>query len=276
MRRFRRNWLQSLDRVGKSRWLPASCGLWVVIVGCYFNWETLEYLGITRELGEWEYGNWGRYLPWLTYLLLVLVFTVPVLVPLAYLRRRVRRSLNLDAGAIVASVVRSEKALFNFLALCSGAILIIGLFALMGAMGLPQMAETTRVVTVRAGSSKVERGGPARLTGYVLYGRTAKYQRDFFLMHSATYYAPVVGTAAGNEAGRYFVEIPINTTSIEQQTKLMSYTGILQRYGLPGPIRVLYKGAGIEVADPYYVLFTSRAAMGWPYYQLRSMRLQWA
>lgn len=266
MRRLRRKWLLTLDRIGRSPWLSVVAAAWVLVVLAFFGLQLDMYEGLTSSLAEWQYSYLGQYLPWLTFLALFAMCTLPVVLVLAYLRHRVRRALAPEVPALVHTVMRAETAMLNFLSVCASAVLLIGFGVFVWTMFFPQMQTPDRAITVAAAAVPAPGNGNVRLTGTVLYGRTAKYQQDVMLIERVMYFAPVAQASSEAGAGQFFVELPNSTPPSGPQARLATFNGILVRDGLPGPIRQLYKAVGINVTEQHYVLFTSRVSLCWPYY----------
>ncbi|HEX8445323.1 MAG TPA: hypothetical protein VF649_01805 [Sphingomonas sp.] len=241
--------------------------LWVFVVLLYFLWEAAKYRGLYALLSEWQFEQFGHYLPILTFSFLVLLFGSPAALLLRARRRadspRLSNRTGYEAAVMTGSNFR--RILFGF----SGGLAAAALVTLLWTLTLPRMAVPKRVITVGAADSIAPDRGPAILRGRIVYTRTAAFAQDLWLTRRGVRFAPVLAVA-GRESPRtirYFVELlPTDAPDPRVDGAILARSGVLMRNALPGSIVRLYRYAGYDVNTPYYVLYASTRTMRWPYY----------
>jgi hypothetical protein len=242
-------------------------GLWVFLVLLYFLWEASEYRGLYALLSEWQFEQFGHYLPVLTFAFLAILFGSPAAWLFRARRRADRPVLGDRTGraAAIATGSNFRRILFAF----SGGLLGAALVTLLWTLTLPRMAPTTRIITVGAPDSIAPARGPATLRGHILYTRTAAFAQDLWITRRGVRFAPVLA-AAGQERPRtirYFVELlPTDVPDPRMEQAVLERSGVLLRDALPGSIVRLYRYAGYTVESPYHVLYASGRTIRWPYY----------
>ena len=230
--------------------------LWVAVVALYFLWETSGYRGFTAILAEWQFDNFGRYFPTLTYAIVVFVLSSP-----GYLLFfRPRRSGTTQDGA---RVVRSGHMFSRALASVAIGLGVTALVTLLAMLMLPTAQGTMQRFTVQRDSAILPKEGPAELRGTIAYDRIAAFDQDLIATRHSTRFAPLSPADGTTNTIQFFVELPpIGDPAF---SKVQTLSGVLRQGGLPGEIVRLYRYAGYEIDRPYFVLFIDPAAMRWPY-----------
>lgn len=244
----------------RQKWIAGLVAGWAVVVILYFLWETLGYRGIYARVAEWQFDQFGHYFPMFNYGLLVLLFASPVFW-LARLSPRSKRR-----GEAIHRALATGNRFRIFLLALAGIFGAAALGTVLWTVTLPAMSAPTDHVS--AGSSQAGvKTGPATLSGHILYSRTSAYSQTILLKKRGVRFAPVLATSPGNRAIQYFIELAPSDVFVEDAgDKVSTRAGVLMPNSLPGSIVLLYRYAGYDVANPYYVLYTSPKTIRWPYY----------
>lgn len=230
--------------------------IWVALVALYFLWETAHYRGLVALLGEWQFTNFGRYLPTFTYALVVFVLTVPGML----LFRRPRRSRS---GEETARVIYSGTVFTRALAGVAGGLAIAAVVALLAMATLPSSQGPVQRVAVQPNNAAVAREGATELRGVVDYERTAAFDADLLASRYSRRFAPVLAPNQTATTLQYFVELP--PVDGPYDARMATLTGVMRQGGLPGELIRLYRYAGYEIDRPYFVLFINPDTMRRPY-----------
>jgi hypothetical protein len=236
--------------------------IWVVIVALYFLWEAASYTGLFARAAEWQLAHLGRYLPTLTFGLLVLLFGSPALL---LFRRRRRRADDVPPPA--SAVVTVGTRFMRFLFWIAGALAAAAVVALIWTLILPSASGTLRDVVLGTPSARAPSEGATRLTGVIVYKRTAAFTQGLLVMRRGARYAPVFPPVEHDNVIRYFIELaPQDHVQPRMADAVVTRTGTLVRDNLPGAVVRLFRYVGYRVATPHYVLYASPLTMRWPYY----------
>ncbi|MBT2185359.1 hypothetical protein [Sphingobium nicotianae] len=270
-------------------------GFWVAVVSLFFLFQSVEYRGIVAQLAEWQYLEFKRYWPALTFVALTTLFSAPLIIAVWLLRVRQRRDEGLgparvDDGRIIRS--RLGRLQGFFMGMCAGSLLAVVIILILR-LQLPSDQGTPRSIVLGSPDAIAPVEGRAVLTGTVDLSETAQYNEDLFLVKRTLYFAPIREATPGpdtakNEPLRYFVEVRRNDVKgydaikFPDQKKLVrvwrfrvpegAFTpylqGVLRRRALPGEMMSLYRYAGYDVDSDTYVLFSSPEKLSWHYYVL--------
>jgi len=249
-------------RLLKLRLLAA----WVALVALYFLWEAWAYRGLYAMFAEWQFYMFGRYLPIISYTLLVALFGLPALLLALPRRSRYKRARVSANGPDF--VLGAAMQFRHFLLAFAGGLGIASLVTLLFSLTLPSIHPPERTITVGAADSVAPQPGPAALKGDILYTRTSAFSQDMLLTRRGARFAPVMAPGGDGQSIRYFVELPpthdADPAAVAENAPPQS--GVLMRNALPGSIVKLYGYAGYRVEHPYYVLYTSDRTLRWSYY----------
>jgi hypothetical protein len=236
--------------------------IWVVIVALYFLWEAASYNGLFARAAEWQLAHLGEYLPTLTFGLLVLLFGSPALL----LFRRRKRAAD-EAPAPATAVVTVGARFMRFLFWIAGALAAAALASLLWTLTLPSSSGVPRDIVLGTASDRAPSEGPARITGAIVYKRTAAFTQGLLVMRRGARYAPVFPPVEHDNVIRYFIELaPQDHVQPRMADAVVTRTGTLVRDNLPGAVVRLFRYVGYRVATPHYVLYASPLTMRWPYY----------
>lgn len=244
--------------------------VWVFVVLLYFLWEASTYRGLYALLSEWQFEQFGHYLPVLTFAFLAILFGSPAAWLFRARRRADSRILTDRTGreAAIQTGSNFRRILFAFAGGLAGAALV----TLFWTLTLPRITPPHRTITVGAPDSVAPKPGAAILRGRIVYTRTAAFAQDLWITRRGVRFAPVL-SAVGNEKPRtirYFVELLPTDVPDPRLDNLdnavLSRSGVLFADALPGSIVRLYRYAGYTVESPYYVLYASGRTIRWPYY----------
>ena len=239
-------------------WVPR---LWIGAALLFVLWQSMTYRGIAAFAGEWQFNAFGAYHPAMTFLLLFLILSLPLLL----LRRR-----GNDAGAAGGPLPEMRRAVARLRRLFQVCLFVCGI-ALLGsvivafiAVRLPGETEPLHSVAVSDFGTPPELGS-VDLRGRVRFDKTAVYNQDALFFHQRERFVPVMSPQGNQTNFRYFVALPPEDQM--QPTDLSTpLHGILREGGLPGEVIQLYRYAGNTISPDYYVLFASTASMRKPYW----------
>lgn len=231
----------------------------IILIGAYFVWLSVRYIGIVWQLGEWQFGRINLYYPALTSMLLALIILIPVaLVVWAVIwlmRRKSRESRTLRAfGA-------AGRLTWFFFAMAAAAGLA-AIAALIFAFQLPGGEGPVREVRLGTTGAESPQQGRTTLTGWIDYTRASWITEDLILFKREMYIAPMVAqNSDGTEELRYFVQIPrVGPTARRVPS---TATGVLVHRALPREVFQLYRNTRNAVADDHYLLFASAQTARW-------------
>jgi len=257
-----RNGLDRQKRI--TGWITA---LWLGAVAALFGWQASTYRGFVEVLAEWQYAHLDHYYPGITFVLLCLFFSIPLLVVIVVLWRRWKRheAENADPRTVVLGFSRRLQRLCAVTAILAAAI---AFGSLMVALLLPGDGGPARVVDVGAlRPDAVVPEGRATLRGSADLDTIVRFDEQALLMHRRLYFAPLTSRSnAGGEPAHFFVEVREMAHLKSPFVPVMS--GVLARDALPGDVRNLYRGARFQLADRPWLLYRSAAQLRWRYYMI--------
>lgn len=233
---------------------PAIYLAWSLIVLLIFLWQAANYSGLIALSAEWQFALLGAYRPALTFLVFTALLTV---IPLA---------LDQHRGKVTPKPVdraASSARFFRWLLGSAAVCFTISLFCLGHMLFLPEGRGLIRQVDTRNPPSQPVEGATA-MRGQILYDRSAVLTEDFWFVKREWRVAPMIASGGGAEPVRFWVQLP-DRGRLDATPSVQSKTGILRKGALPGELIHLYRAAGFTVAPDHHVLFTSAAAMSWPY-----------
>ena len=243
---------------------------WAVLVALIFLWQVVSYWGLVEVAAEWQFNLFGRYFPAMIYLLFVLIFAFPLflLVRGRWWEKEVGADeAEPDEGALLAhgliNVTRFMKAMLYTAAGClvAAAIALLSMFFLPTADGSPQRLDAS------ISAASPAREGASVLDGMIIYSQTAALNQDVWVTRQDLRVAPVIGSDHRGRTIRYFVELTGEELNRRTDQYVEQRRGILKRNALPGELYHLYRYAGFEMTDPYYVLYSSERTLRWPHIQ---------
>ena len=233
-----------------GRWLVA-LGL-VAAVFAMAALGSLRYSGLVGQMGEWQFGRIGFYMPMLSVLAWVGLATAVIALVGRLLSRR-----DETADGVLAQVRHDGTLLRNAL-LAIG--FLSGLVAFAGAINLfalPSGGGAERLVTPATLSPGVE--GNTRLQGFRVAGPMARYSEGVLFWKQDLFLVPLAGSAQGDQEGvRVFAQV----TQYEAGTKVPGiHRGILRQGALPRELYPLFAAQGVAVQDNAAVLYRNSSAM---------------
>lgn len=245
------------NRIGQLLWL------WPSLAILYFLWEFASYYGLFGWAAEWQLTHFGQYKPTLTFLLLALVFALPVLLLFLANRRSSREQVErpIPPVAVARRYIRISY-------LCSAVLAAAAFISLVLMLVLPRASAQPHKLVIGSAVAEAPPEGQATLSGQRKEGRVAIYTQNLLIAKYEVRFAPVFEPRRRGAAIRYFVELGADEKAWPGSgvTTASPRAGILVRDGLPGTIRRLYEILGYPISRPYYVLFASVHTMRLPYY----------
>lgn len=238
---------------------------WVFIISVYFLWEAENYIGFYAFLAEEQFDYLGQYWPVFTYSLLLVLFGWPI----AWLLRDTRTAASDGASATseIDEVLRINQNLRRTLFAVAGGLSGAALVALCWTFTLPRLGEPAAVVAIGSRPSFSPPLGSISLRGSILYDRTSVFAQNLIFRTRGVRFAPIIGPRDRAATIRYFIELqPSDIQNGDVVIEPVSRTGLLRRNALPGSIVQLYKYAGFNVSNSYYVLYTDPLTIKWPYF----------
>lgn len=245
---------------GFQRLLKIAVWFWAILCGVYFLWEALSYRGLFGRLAELQIGNFGSYVPLLTYLFPFAVAVVPVwLVSRLVLRRS---EDDLEPSALIELRLGKARRLRVFLAAMVATTLTVALgFAIYAFWALPD--ESGRLQTIAAsefGAIPIEEG-PVRLVGGEL-GTTIFFGQEWFIGDDRMAFSPYRPSIAPEGLVHVFVQLEAkNKSDLDGVVQGPSWSGILVKGGLPGTVRVLFNYLGVGIAAEHYTLYKNEESL---------------
>jgi hypothetical protein len=232
---------------------------WGIVVCGFLVWQAFMYQGIFAALAEWQFRTWDRMFPVATIALLTLLLELPLLIAIALKLHRRRRSYG-KAKAGPLSVLDKQTA--RLFALLAGLSLVLALgLALMG-LTIGAFGDKPSATLALDGDG-IQTGGIVRTRGLVRTDRIGYYRERFVVTGRDLWVAPIM-LSETDRTIRAFAEVRPAREASEAQ--IMEISGVARRAALPGGLRRLYEYEGYTVAQPAYVIFSSRASARWPFF----------
>lgn len=240
--------------------------LWIVALAGLFAWQAVHYRGIVEMVAEWQYNVLNHYYPGITFLLLCLFFSLPLLVMLVILWRRWRKKAEAERDPAIAVLGHSRR----LIRLCKGtafvAIVVAGVSLLLISL-LPLGAGPTRKIDLAAAKRAVVIEGKAMIVGPVDMDALVQFDEQALLFHRRLYFAPVrFRDENGRLPARFFVEVRELAHLRERFVPVM--TGVLKEDSLPGDVRRLYQNIRYPIAPRTFMLYFSADQLRWRYYMI--------
>lgn len=258
----KRNRLDRQKRV--TGWIAM---VWLGAVAALFAWQASAYRGFVEVLAEWQYARLGHYYPGITFVLLCLFFSIPLLILIVLLWRRWKRQ-EAKIADLRAEVLGFSRRLQRFCAVTAFLAAGVAFGSLMVGLLLPGDGGPTRVVDVRAlQPNAVVPEGRATLRGSADLNAIVRFDEQALLMHRRLYFAPLTsegGTA--EKPARFFVEVREMAHLKAPFVPVMS--GVLVHGALPGDVRNLYRSAQLPLDDRPWLLYRNAAQLRWRYFMI--------
>lgn len=248
---------------GSRRLLLILSWLWLLAVGGYMIWSTLEYEGIYRWLAEWQMEHWGQYYRKATAALPFFILGLPALAYLGHLSRARSQLAANGMAAQARSIGRNARITFGI-----GLVgIIVAGTAFWLALSLPDGSEeAVRFDLARLGN------GPVPETRVRIEGRldpdASTGEARGGVEDTVTYYAAFrAGVEAKGAPVRLFIE---RATRPEDRNTMQGFmpeqTGYLVENGVPERALAELRQRGVAVASPHYLLKTRAGSLRDPYY----------
>ena len=234
----------------------AAFSAWIAVVSLFFLWETSQYRGFIAMLAEWQFNNFGRYFPTLTFAIVVFVLSLPGY--LVFLRPQ--RSKTSEIAAVST---RSARIFWRALTGVAVGLCVTAIGTLLAMLWLPSSQGEAQHYSLQGERAALPHEGLTQLSGVIAYDRVSAFDQELLVARRNVRFAPVFPTANPTSPVQFFVELPAVDRLPATQSGTM--TGILRQGGLPGEIVNLYHYAGYAIDRPYFVLFVDPGAMRWPY-----------
>lgn len=234
----------------RSSHVSLAIGVGALAVFLYALFAALEYIGLIRTLGEWQFATFGFYAPMLTVTGLT---AVSVLVArLLHILLRRNRGIRVSAGQSRSAIV-ARDALFAISFLAGG----IALAAAINLQLLPDRRGPARTLTSEGVNVGYE--GVARLAGFRTSGPMARYTEGVAFWRRTIFIVPLQATGGRGDAPvSVFAEIGPEGATGQGDANLI---GIMRRDAVPSELVPLYQAAGVRVAPQASVLFRDARSM---------------
>lgn len=260
------------------RLLLRSLGIaWTLLVSMFVLWEIWNYSGLYAKISEWQFATFHKSWPAATFGILSLILALPGLF-LVHITRIRQRAKDLEETRAEDSLSFERdrqrqklltRATFWRLLLGRAALFcaMLAILCLIATLFLPDNRTPPVAITIGKEAQSHPANGPTTLTGRVIFAQTATLSQDLILTDKYTRFAPIMPADAGGPV-HYVVQLAPYEGMMDGRPvePVMSVSGTLMRNALPGPIRVLYRNAGINLADEVYVLYRYSGTMRRPYY----------
>jgi len=261
--------------------------IWAGIISSFFLWQAFSYAGIVNKLAEWQFHLFEKYYPVITYSLVIIFFSLPLLIVISILAitRKKRPDQHEDAqdpaqGAgqtndqdsgiaetEAEKSVHSARRLRRFLAWASACMVLFAVISVGLSFLVPEMRGPIQQITLERGQRDPvnPREGYSAISGAIDGQMAARFGENMTLDKQYIYFAPIRSSSMRQGAVRYFTEII--PTGDRAKPFDVPAKGILRRNALPGEIEQLYLNIGMKIDKPYYVLYTSPSPVKWRYYR---------
>lgn len=241
-------------------WLPR---IWLAAAGLFLLWQTMTYRGVSAFAAEWQFNAFGFYHPALTYLVLLLILSSPLLLLRLPIRRRSQQVASPAPEVVLSRAISSTSRLLKTLVGAATTVATAALVVASLSLFLPRTDGPVARAVISDDAAPPPQG-PIELTGRLLHEKTSVFNEDFVVSRRSSRFAPMVGEGTDQTVFRYFVELPPETATTAPDTVTVR-KGILRKGGLPGELIRLYRYAGFRVDPDYYVLFATADSMKRPY-----------
>lgn len=234
--------------------------IWGIVCAAYFVWEALGYRGIFARLAEMQFRMFGTFVPFVTYLALLVVSVAPALL-LVWLLRPSEDTAPRHASFADGSIEQAKR--LRFVMCCLGAIAASASLAFVAyatALLPRQQGKLQTIAISEVGSVGIDEG-PARLVGGEL-GTIVYFGHDWLIGDAGMAFAPYRPASGSDGLARVFVALDARDRSALASVKQQpSWSGILVEGGLPGSARVLFNSLGVGVSTPHFTLYRTAYAM---------------
>ena len=248
---------------GRQRLLLILSWLWLLAVGGYMIWSTLEYEGVYRWLAEWQMEHWGQYYRKATAVLPFFILGLPALAYLGHLSR-VRHQLSANSMAAQARTI-GRTARITFVIGLVG--IIVGVAAFWLAQSQPDgRGEAGRFDLGQLGSGPVPET-KVRIEGRLDPDASTGEARGGVEDTVTDYAAFRAGDEAKGAPVRLFIERATRPEDLNTMQGFMpEQTGYLVENGVPERALAELRQRGVAVASPHYLLKTRAGSFRDPYY----------
>jgi hypothetical protein len=245
--------------------LTRLCLGWIVFVPLMTVWQVVEYTGLYRWLCEWQLSGRGEYEGALTAIIPAVLLIAPALAFLMHQERAkpavATRSLDPAAARAVVVHVMAVTGLISA---------AIGAGAWLWSRHLPDRSDPpVRVDIARLGDAAPPLGS-AILIGDVDFGRAvSKVASGKSPETVRTFYMPVVEAGSIGKPVRFFIDERTQVAGSNPSPPGFPgdrLRGILVEGGLPGDMARMLVRRNVTIAEPYYLLMTSRDGVRLDYY----------
>lgn len=245
---------------------------WTLLCGLYFLWEALSYRGFFAWLAELQIGQFGHYVPLLTFLALLCVCALPAVL----IARVILKSSNDTASLTEMLELRRAEAhrlrrwlvAFGTAAMC----MAVG-FSIYSSFMLPDQEGELQTISAREFGAVPIKEGPLRLVGGEL-GLIVFFGQDWLVGDDRMAFSPYRPATSNSQPAQIFVQLEAgNQNEARAITQRPSWSGILVQGGLPGPVRSLFHQMGVGIAGSHYTLYQTEYAMKVRYWL---QAIQWA
>jgi hypothetical protein len=237
--------------------------LWLLAVGGYMIWSTLEYEGIYRWLAEWQMEHWGQYYRKATAAFPFFILGLPALAYLGHLSRA-RNQLSANSVAAQARTTGRTARIAFVIGLLG---IIVGGIAFWLAQGQPDGSEAAvRFDLARLGSDPVPQTR-VRIEGRLDPDASTGVARGG-VEDTVTYYAAFrAGDEAKGAPVRLFIERATRPEDLNRMQGFMpEQTGYLVENGVPERALAGLRQRGVAVASPHFLLKTRAGSFRDSYY----------
>lgn len=232
----------------------------LLICVLYIGWEAARYRGFFARASEWQFNQFGQWLPAFTLIVFVLIplLIIALVAKIFIFRRDEKNAAVTDKFQLWLMQARKFRVIASGV---SVAMLIGALLALVIGILIAQGGHPARIVEP-GGGAVAGRGKEQVIVGHVDRRLETMLAFDLLFIRRGVRYAPVFEPGQPNTI-RYITELPADDTNPNDPARHEStvFSG-----KVPGPVIVLYRSLGYRVDSDVRLIDGSRTTIQWPFY----------
>lgn len=238
----------------------------LILALCYVLWEATQYRGLFGRVSEWQFSEFGQWLPAFTTAVFMLVPILLFLVAVWFIARRRHAELE-EKGATTplseaVSAWQGKAQRFRIVADAAALALLLG--AVLSWFVGEHMAKGGERVRLAERAPVQQAPGDRRLViGQIDRSLMAAMKLDAVLRERTVHFAPVFEAGRPRQI-RYFVELPSEeadgTVPVARERD-----ALMTKNTVPPAILILYRRLGYTIPPEFGLIGTTGSTARWPY-----------
>lgn len=238
----------------------------LVLALCYVLWEATRYRGLFGRVSEWQFSEFGQWLPAFTTGMFMLIPIALYLIAVWFIARRRHAELEKRGETAPPSEAAREwqgKAeRFRIVADAAALALVLGaVLAFFVGEHMAKGGEPVRLATSAPAQQPPE--GRKLVVGQIDRNLMSSMKLDAVLRERTVHFAPIFDGRKGQPI-RYFVELlpreADGTAPIASERD-----ALMTKNTVPPAILVLYRRLGYNIAPDFQLIGTTGSTARWPY-----------